>query len=383
MATYSVSDGQLFGPSSFIGRFLRWWWAELRACVPQRLLAPRSGKHNELALIVHKGGTRLVQTGRSGKVRADLALDDDTAGSSKVQALAKRFSNAKSRTERAGLRLPEGGCFSRTFVVSPEAEADIRQIAAMELARKTPFKPAEIYWDCLTEPNRTAEGKLTVRQYVVKRDHAHKAFAPLEKLGVPLSFVDVCAGDDARPLGLNLLTGHQTEERPRAQRSLLKFAAVACCAALAAAVYLELDRKQRALNELNARTDVSRKQALAVRKKLESSSGTNRTVISLRRRKTETVPLIRTWSELTRVLPDTAFIEEVRVEPDKITIGGLAESAAELIGLIEGSPLFSGARFASQTLTDSQSDKERFNITFKLEEKDRLALAGQQEQARQ
>ncbi len=379
MTIIPASDSQLFGPSSLIGRFLGWWLGELRACIPRQLLSRRRKRYNELAMVLQTDGPVLLEIDKAGKVRSRVALD---AGNSNIHRLTKRYSNTKNRTARAGLRLPIDTCFTRTFALSREAEADAKQIAALELERKTPFKSSEIYWDCHVE-EATSEDKLAVRQFVVKRAHLEDAASRLKQLGVPLSFIDVFETDPASPLNLNLLSSQQPAAKSGKGKLLLKYATFACCATLASAIYLGIDKKERALEELNAKVETTRKIALAVRKKLDTSTGANRTVIAMRKKKIETVPLIRIWNEITRVAPDTAYIEELRAAPDKIAIGGLASSAAGMIKAIEASPLFSGARFASQTITDSRSNKERFNITFKLERQARVASATQEGPVRQ
>ncbi len=56
-------------------------------------------------------------------------------------------------------------------------------------------------------------------------------------------------------------------------------------------------------------------------------------------------------------------------------VNGSAKSAAGLVPLLENSPLFHGAKFSSQITADSRANVEKFNITFALEDRERLAAA--------
>ncbi len=78
------------------------------------------------------------------------------------------------------------------------------------------------------------------------------------------------------------------------------------------------------------------------------------------------VPLARIMEELTAVLPDSAWVSDLRIDGDVVEFTGFAKSAASLVAPLENSPLFMQASLTSPVVLDSTEDKERFSIRLRL-----------------
>jgi len=77
------------------------------------------------------------------------------------------------------------------------------------------------------------------------------------------------------------------------------------------------------------------------------------------------VPLIEVLNEITERIPETAWIQDLNYDERGVQIYGFADSASELISLLEASPVFNDVVFLS-TITRGQDGKERFRIGFKI-----------------
>jgi Tfp pilus assembly protein PilN len=66
--------------------------------------------------------------------------------------------------------------------------------------------------------------------------------------------------------------------------------------------------------------------------------------------------------ELTQVIPDTAWVTDFRLTDKGIQLTGYAQSASELIPLLEESPLFEDVAFRSAITKDAKQNRERFVI---------------------
>ena len=69
--------------------------------------------------------------------------------------------------------------------------------------------------------------------------------------------------------------------------------------------------------------------------------------------------------ELTEIIPETAWLTEFRLTDKGIQLSGYAESASELIPLLDLSPLFEDVVFLSASTRDPRLGKERFHIGLK------------------
>jgi hypothetical protein len=79
--------------------------------------------------------------------------------------------------------------------------------------------------------------------------------------------------------------------------------------------------------------------------------------------------------ELTRLLPDTTWIWNLRYNGKEIELSGFADSASDLIPILDRSPLFEKVEFLApvtkemQMRSDGNKEKERFKIKAKIEGK--------------
>jgi Tfp pilus assembly protein PilN len=70
--------------------------------------------------------------------------------------------------------------------------------------------------------------------------------------------------------------------------------------------------------------------------------------------------------ELTMLLPDSAYLNELTFKGRTVEISGLAPAASQLLTLLEASPLFSGVEFSAPIVAQG-AGLERFRIRMKLE----------------
>jgi general secretion pathway protein L len=76
--------------------------------------------------------------------------------------------------------------------------------------------------------------------------------------------------------------------------------------------------------------------------------------------------LLDILKELTEIIPETAWVKDFRLTDKGISLNGYAESASELITLLESSPMFENVVFNSAVRPDAKEKKESFNISLQL-----------------
>jgi general secretion pathway protein L len=135
---------------------------------------------------------------------------------------------------------------------------------------------------------------------------------------------------------------------------------------LVSAVLLTLSRYESALGEIQARIAQTRIEAAAVRQVLERSDAAVADLGRLQKLKREHIPAIQVLEELTRLLPDTVWLSDFRLEGDTLDISGLAKSGAALPPLFERSAIFADAVLTAPLTLDPREDKERFSLRVRI-----------------
>ena len=82
----------------------------------------------------------------------------------------------------------------------------------------------------------------------------------------------------------------------------------------------------------------------------------------LAKRKQTSPSSVMVLEEMSRVLPDSTYVTELRIERDKLQVVGLTQDAPSLIKLIEQSPQLSRATFFAPTTRGQNEPGERFHI---------------------
>jgi general secretion pathway protein L len=141
---------------------------------------------------------------------------------------------------------------------------------------------------------------------------------------------------------------------PLLLRRTLLGASLAAAASLAIASYAgnALDDEQQELSRLIGQ----RRAALRV----NQGSGSAETLLAKHKQTSPSTVMV--LEAISRALPDSTYVTELRVEGDKVQVVGLTQDAPSLIRLMEQSPQFSRATFFAPTTRGQNEPGERFHI---------------------
>lgn len=118
------------------------------------------------------------------------------------------------------------------------------------------------------------------------------------------------------------------------------------------------------INRLKPRAESVRRQE----QQTDALEARAQTLESLRRESWRKLEILR---ELTRLLPDGTWVQEVHVGEDTVEIFGISSRAADLVRPLENSPYFSQVEFTSPITRDAQN-KEIFQMRMRLKQSPRL-----------
>lgn len=150
----------------------------------------------------------------------------------------------------------------------------------------------------------------------------------------------------------------RTVDVPRLLRLGLGVTAVGAAASLIISTYVGgmLEAEQ---HELQQRI-TQRRGAL----RINQSGGSAEALLAKRKQTTPSSVVV--LEAVSRVLPDTTYVTELRVEGDKMQVVGMTQDAPSLIRLIEQSPHFTRATFFAPTTRGQSDPGERFHIEARM-----------------
>ena len=134
-------------------------------------------------------------------------------------------------------------------------------------------------------------------------------------------------------------------------------------------------RQSAELDDLSQRIEAAQKKAIEVRKRLTVMESSSQRILDLKAAKVGGPSPLVIWEELTRLVPDTAWVSGLSIEKAQVTIEGNARAPEELIPLLDGSPLFEAVSFTAPVTKLPGNDLTRFNIRLTLSAPQQLSSA--------
>jgi general secretion pathway protein L len=230
-----------------------------------------------------------------------------------------------------------------------------------QVDRLTPWtvKEAIFGW---SQPTNTANDRIEVTFAATSKLKIQPLLQLAQALDVrSIAIFATASGSDGAPTRIKLFDESQlsaigrTVNVPRILRAVLLSAGLAAAASLLVTAYLG-NSLQSEQQELQRR--ISQRRAAL---RLDPNAGGS--ALSLLAKRKQTTPSsVMVLEAVSRALPDSTYVTELRIEGDKIQVVGMTQDAPSLIRLMEQSPQFTRATFFAPTTHAQNEPGERFHI---------------------
>jgi general secretion pathway protein L len=236
----------------------------------------------------------------------------------------------------------------------------LKRALAFELERLTPTDPAELYFDFVVQKRHAHLADVTLR--VVHRAVLDDVIRVIHEAGALVANIDF-AGDSVPCEPAAFPVDGKAWFRARWRRlGNYALAALAACLFVAVIGAGEL-RGEWSIDALNEEVAQAATQAQAVqgtKHRIESANARMAWLVGQRQR-----PLfVATLAELSRVLPDGTWLQELSVEGPAVHASGSSRNATDLLALIDRSGSFRNAQFAAPVMRNPSDGTDRFELTF-------------------
>lgn len=343
-----------------VGRLWRWWKSELKGLLPAGDV--RRAASRAVTVELHAGS---LQAGLYRRPRLARALPSPPSAASIDEVIDKLRSG-----DRVALTVDESHCFVRTRAIPQAVLADAGQILALDLARSMPFAPASILsgWYKAGKPEKG--GLQPVAQVILRRDIIDPVLEAIRaRRARPVAIAIRQGAGPARPFVCAIDGAPFGADRQRRWRRRLGIGSATAMLMLLAAGYAGLSRQQETLRLLDAEIESLQGPTREVRLALDAKTGARAQQAELQRLRQQQLPGLAIWEELSRLLPDDAWVQTLVSETSAVQIEGVAHAAEELIPLLEASPLFRDVQFTSPVFKAAESNAVRFSVRLGIEER--------------
>ena len=349
---------------SGISAFFAWWGSELMGLIPG---AGRSSPDQQAArtvLGVEPDGLRLIETPAR---KSDPRPEGIVPAPAMLAYLASRTRVRSHTVGSVGLRLPYSACFVRNLELPALARRDFGRLLMIDLERSTPFKAKDVLTAHEVDPGPAAKGMVKVRHLIMKRKLIDPLKSGIEALGLTVTRVECTDASGQSVLPVNFLApALEAANAPVRTNPLAWLLALAAAGLTASAAYVYVDRHEQALHSIEAETAKLKVKAQAQKDALTKTESAFVEIANYQKLRSEAVSKVAALEELTRLLPDTAWVSDVKIEGNTLDISGLAVSAAALVPLLERSKLFYDASSTASLTFDPREEKERFSIRARI-----------------
>ncbi|BBU61759.1 hypothetical protein MSC49_16940 [Methylosinus sp. C49] len=319
-----------------------------------------------LLLRVGHGLSPLQLLSADGQPLAEPVSAEELSRVSIDEALERR--GAARAATKIVVEIPREAFFVRRFDAPLAAQSDLPRLLAAEVERKTPFLLADIVHGHIVQPHSQSPGKLVVEQWILRRDLLP---ALLDGSGLSIDDLDIVQPALEGAALVPALALGRAAEAPHRERAAALILAVVAIVFLIIGVGVTLWRQDNDAAALDVEiAEVSRRAADA-RNLAEQAASESRLLATLRGERAKYPAFADLWEEVSRLLPDGAFVSDMRLVEARegersIEIVGLADSAASLPALFDRSTLFADAKLTAPITPDPIEKRETFSLQAKV-----------------
>ncbi|MBK3665371.1 PilN domain-containing protein [Bradyrhizobium diazoefficiens] len=335
-------------------QFTHWWMAELREAVPPswRPLLDRRARPTCFVSGTNDAVTcELVQDGRTVQQQFPAAAFGGPA-------LLEWLDQVGLRRDQVlfGVVLAEDLFLRRDLNIPSEALASLPQILDQEVVRRTPFRLTDVWHAARPVANASRDGAVPHCHWIIARERATAAVAPMAIAMDEIDFLAVRTGAD-HLVSVVQIRPDAAAGMPEASRAIKSLWLTLLAAAALGLMIFEWYQAGVAA-ELEA-------ELLEAKASVHEGKSQSSQRIRLYALKADS-GFLAVWDELSRILPDDTFLIELRTNQGQITISGYSSHAAHLVRILDQSPMFAGATLIAAIVPDANEGKDRFSLKFRL-----------------
>ena len=323
----------------------------MQSLVPRRWLAREAGAWNALILRPTEGSAVEVLLRRFGRERHIGGIFAHGFG----PPLPRRCPTTVI------LRLPAGYLLHRDVELPLAAESEIENILGYQMDRLTPFAASAVFWAARIIRLDRLRRVLLARLAIIPRDALQPLLDRIAACSGPRPTVAEIAADSGPPWRIALDRG--TSPRHAWQRRCrCALAAASLCLGIVA-VALPFARQTVALRHWNNRIAALQPRAAKaemLHRQITAGAGAASIIAGERKRLGDPLHAI---AVVTDALPDGTYLTTLSLRERHVTLIGVSDDSARLMGALAANPSVADPAFAAPIIRAQNGLPDQFSVT--------------------
>jgi general secretion pathway protein L len=262
------------------------------------------------------------------------------------------------------LRLPQSEVLRATVWLPSASSWTLRKALHFELERLSPVDPGQLYFDFETMGRDKAANKLELALRIVRRQPVDDAVRACHAAGLAVAAI-AFAGDPRAADWQQFPVDRPAFARLVWRKWNLAFLAGLAVLLALAALMAWYGRNAEAQDMLSDQIALESRRA-AIVERIEHDIAQTTARIGFLARQKQAPLTVGVLANLARILPDGTWLNEVEIGGGRAHIRGYSHGAADLIGAIDRSGVFSNAQFGAPLIRNPTGNVEQFDITLDL-----------------
>lgn len=280
----------------------------------------------------------------------------------------KRKGSRSNHQGPATLWLPSEHALKTAVSLPISAGENVREALASEMARHTPFSAKDVFFDFAVAGFDASGERISIELLVARRMDVDAAVREAVEFGYAPVHV---AQNDNQALadsgyGLNLLP-FEAQIHP-SKAGIRTAAGAAIVAVLSAIVWFGVWQNNNAavLEASEAKAQMLRAKAGSI----QAANLTGETLVTALNAsvidKRDQPGVIKILNELSRLMQCNTWLTNFNLSENHVVVEGYSVDPANLLPLMETSPIFGAANFTAPVQMDAQFKKEKFQLRAKV-----------------
>jgi len=341
--------------------FWTWWISQLSSSITliTKRKKPRNDRPTDPVIIVEKQGISFIE-GNIKEWNGAICTPPDGL----QEALVNQSKKFIRKFTWADLRVSPELVLKRKLTNTNLPLHTLTQAARLDLIASTPLKNDDVF--LIPVPYDAGE-VIGSSYYVLKKTTVEPIVSKLLEAGIRINNVKIDLAEKNVELSRNLMNSINPKLKTfDVLRKILVFLAI-CSLLLLVFTMIHVNSRYNAaieIAEINSQ-NLSKK-ASRVRKLQSARVKILNKINIVRSRRSSTASVVSIWEEISRILPDTSYISEFKINGQSLTLSGFSTSAAGIIPILERSQLFNSVQFNGPVVRIPDKKLERFFINMTI-----------------